>query len=227
MKTLFTSVQTMLLVLFCVVSTWAGRPKTSWQTGRLSFWDNTILEGELSYNWSAETVLLRQTDGRVRAYSASQIRQFGWFDYEQAKQRTFVSLANPTGPERFNQTFFEIYMDGSLKVVRRLKRTRGIAKWILTNPAYYTDEKTLTQNPDQFNYYVYEAGNFLNVDRFYSDIYQPLLTLYDQELQTYVRNHNINARTLLGRLVLIDHFNFLSQQEARTASARPPGNAPH
>ena len=78
----------------------------------------------------------------------------------------------------------------------------------------------MSQNTDLFDYYVHDADRLMALDRFYVEIYEPLMTAYDRELQTYVQRHNLNTRTLLGRLVLIDQYNFLVQKDPRTASAR-------
>jgi hypothetical protein len=111
-------------------------------------------------------------------------------------------------------------MDGPLSVVRRLRKRHGLFKRAFGHPTHYTDQPTMAQNTDLFDYYVHDADRLMALDRFYLEIYEPLMTAYDRELQTYVQRHNINTRTLLGRLVLIDHYNFLVQKDPRTASAR-------
>ena len=111
-------------------------------------------------------------------------------------------------------------MDGPLTVVRQLKPLRGFRKHLFSHPAYFTDEPTLSQNIDFFDYFVYDAGRLRAIDRFYTDVYEPLMTAYKTQLKQYTQVHNLNDRTLLGRLVLIDQYNTMVQQDARTASAK-------
>ncbi|MFD2936776.1 hypothetical protein [Spirosoma flavum] len=220
MKTICKFTYTALIVLFSVSSIQANQPKIIWQNGHLVLWNKMILEGDVAYNWSAEMVLLRQSDGRLHTYSANQVSQFGWFDMDQHKRRNFVSLVKPIDKDRTNRVFLEICVDGPLAVVRRLRQPHGLLKRMFSHPSYSTDQPIMAQNHDLFVYFVYDAGNLLEMDRFYSDIYQPLMTTYDHELRQYVRDHNINDRTILGRLVLIDRYNSLVQHESKTASAK-------
>lgn len=208
------------IVLFHVFPVQAALPKPTWQSGQLILWDKTVLEGDLSYNWLMETVLFRQTDGRVSTFSANQVNQFGWFDFSTHKYRTFKVLASNETKIRTKHSFFEICMDGSLVVVRNLRQSRGLFKRVFSHPTHFTDQPIMAQNPEYFNYYVYDAGHLLALDRFYRDIYDPLMTAYDKVLRKYIQVHNINDRNLFGRLVLIDRYNTLVEQDAKTASVK-------
>ena len=226
MKTISTLISALLIVLFLHSPVQSAHPKTIWQTGHLLFWNKASLEGDLSYNWLAEMVSCRQPDGRICTYSANQIAGFDWFDYTQLKHRHFISLVKPIDSNRTNQVFFEVFLDGPLTVVRQLKPPRGLFKRMFSHPAYSTDQPTLAQNHDLFNYFVYDAGRLLALDRFYIDIYQPLMTTYDQPLRNYRQNHNISDRTVVGRLVLIDRYNAMVQSDLKSASAKIRAGSP-
>ncbi|MBD2700593.1 hypothetical protein IC229_08100 [Spirosoma sp. BT702] len=207
------------IVLFSVSFVQANVPKPSWQAGKIVLWNNEVLEGELVYNWLVETVQFRQEDGRIRLFPADQIRQFGWFDTHQNRQRDFMALTDVVShPETYR--IYEVCMDGPLAVVRRLKRPRGLWKRTIGSPVHFNDKATLAQNPDFFDYYVHDAGRLLALDRYYKDIYEPLMTSYAKQIDTYTETHNINDRTLMGRLILISHYNTLVEQSSSTASAR-------
>ena len=167
--------------------------------------------------------MIHQPDGRLRALSANQVLEFGWFDYNLYKQRDFKSLSGSMDTDRINRRFFEVCMDGSLSVVRRLRRPHGLFKRAFGHPSHYTDQPTMAQDTDHFDYFVHDAGQLIALDQFYGAIYEPLMTAYDQELQHYAQKHNLNTRSLLGRLVLIDHYNFLAQKNTQSASARSYG----
>ena len=200
--------------------------KSSGKKGHLTLWDNTVLEGDVAYNWSAEAVLLRQADRRIRTFSASQVSQFGWFDYSQHEHRRFVTLAIATDNNQSKQAIFEHCLDGSLVVIRRIRPARGLNKWFAKHPMHYTDRPAMAQDKEQFEYFVYDADRLLALDRFYTDIYAPLMANHAPELQQYTLSHNLNDRTLLGRLVLINQYNYLVQQDAKTASIKEIGQEP-
>ncbi|WP_338874594.1 hypothetical protein WBJ53_03150 [Spirosoma sp. SC4-14] len=213
-----------LFVLFLSSTFTFAHPDPIWHSGQLTFWNKTTLQGDLSYNWSAEMILLRQTDGRVRTFSANQINRFGWFDYALHKQRVFISVSDAGDKNKDRQAFFELCMDGPLAVVRRLRRPHGLFRRTFSNPAYYADQPELAKSHEHFDYFVYDAGRLRAFDHYYLDIYDPLMMSYDRELKQYVMTHNINDRTILGRLVIIDHFNHLVQQDPKTASAKSMSN---
>lgn len=220
MKAIYNLTGISLIVLFSVCSIFASPPGTVWYAGQLMLRDKTPLEGDLSYNWSAEMVSLRQPDGRVRTFSAHQVSEFGWFDYSMHKYRNFVSLERPVDKARTNQTFFEVCLDGPLTVVRQLRQRHGFLKTLFSHPTYTTDKPTLAKNEEFFTYFVYDAGQLLKLDRYYIDIYEPLMMRYNREITQYIRKHNINDHTLPGRLVLINHYNWLVQHDTKAASAK-------
>ena len=227
MKASYTFTFFVFFVLFSVTLTEASHPKIIWHAGHIERWDRTDLEGDLSYNWAAEMVSIRQEDGRIRTFSANQVARFGWFDYSQHKLRNFVSLVKPAGKDMTNQGFYEICMDGSLAVVRRLRQSHGLLKRLLSHPAHATDQPVLAQNTDLFDYFVYDAGRLLPLNRFYLDIYEPLMTTYKKELRQYTLTHNINDRVLAGRLVLIDRYNWFVQHDSKAASVKSVADAPN
>ena len=226
MYTIRIIISALLLVFFHVSTAEANYPKIVWYKGHLTLWDNTVLEGDVAYNWSAEAVLLRQADGRIRTFSASQVSQFGWFDYSQHEHRRFVALTVARDNDHSKQVIFERCLDGSLVVIRRIRPVHGLNKWFTKHPMHYTDRPVLCQDREQFEYFVYDADRLLALDRFYTDIYERLMTNHAHELQYFIRQHNLNDRTLLGRLVLINQYNFLVQQDAKTASIKEISQEP-
>ena len=220
MKVAITFIFLALIAFFHAPAVRAALPGPNWHTGKLVRWDNTILEGELSYNWLMQTVLFRQPDGRIGSFSANQISQFGWFDFTNHKYRDFRVLAHDANMSQTSQAFFEICMDGPLTVVRYLKPLRGLRRHLFAHPGNFSDQPALSENIDSFDYFVYDAGHLRAIDRFHYDVYLPLMTTYKKQLDQYVQVHNINTRTLLGRLVMIDRYNILVEQDAKTASAK-------
>ncbi|GAB3942920.1 hypothetical protein GCM10028805_08300 [Spirosoma harenae] len=226
MKKYLFSIILLPIVLFNVFSVQAATPKPIWYSGKVILWDKTSLEGDLSYNWLLESILFRQLDGRILTFSTKQVSQFGWFDFSVHKYRNFKALDNNEVKDQVHQSFFEICQDGPLIVVRRIKPLRGLRKHMFTNPTYYADQPSMVENSDLFDYFVYDAGRLRNIDRFHSEVYLPLMTTYDKQLQTYVQRHNINNRSLFGRLLLIHQYNMMVEQDAKLASTKATGIAP-
>lgn len=198
----------------------ASVPKPVWQNGKLVFWDKTSLSGDICYNWLTEMVLFRTEDGRLQTYSPNQVSQFGWFDFSIHRYRDFRALPDEGNRSAHKQSFFEVCQDGPLAVVRRLRPRRGLRKIAFTHPAYYTDHPAMADNPEYFEYFANDGDRLRTLDRFYADVYEPLMIRYDQQLKKYIDTHNINDRLLFGRLLVINHYNLLIEQDAKTASAK-------
>ncbi|MBN8821254.1 MULTISPECIES: hypothetical protein [unclassified Spirosoma] len=209
-----------VIVFFQCLSIKASVPKPIWQTGKIIFWDKTALEGDICYNWLTEMVLFRTKDGRMYTYSTNQVSQFGWFDFSIHKYREFQALIHESDQAPAKQAFFEVCQDGSLAVVRRLKPRRGFRKIAFTHPAYYSDHPAMANNPEYFEYFVNDGDHLRSLDRFYTEVYTPLMTRYDKQLKKYIDTHNINDRLLFGRLVLINQYNLMIEQDVKTASTK-------
>ena len=223
MKALHTVTLCILIVLFPFFTAYA-LPNVIWHSGQVTLWNKTVLTGNISYNWLAEMVLI-QVDERTATLSADQVSQFGWFDHSQHKYREFRALSTPGASEtdRTRSAFFEICSEGPLSVARHLKRSRGFLKRAFGHPVNFTDQPTMAQNHDLFDYFVQDADRLVSLNGFYAEIYKPIMTAYDKLLQEYVLVHNINTRSLLGRLVIINHYNYLVQQDNQMASFKQYG----
>ena len=216
-------VRTLLLLfiaLFFVSKIHASTAGIIWHAGQATLWEGSILTGDVAYNWCAEAVQIRHRNGQISTFSSRQVREFGWFDYSMHKNRNFVSLSTSFKSEHPQLAFFEIFIDGQLPVIRRLDLPHGWLSRKLGHPKQYFDNPTLAQDTGLFTYFAYDEGQFLAVDHFYKEIYQPKLAMFDQELSRYSQVHNLNENTLLGKLMLINRYNFLAEENQKTASIK-------
>lgn len=212
-----------LLVLFgFLFSTsgkgYANRPKPTWQTGHLILTDGTRLSGDLDYNWQAETVLLREPDGRIRAFSATQVEQFSWQASPNQRARLFVTLPGSIRQMPTSLSFFEVCAEGPLTVVRRMKRTHGLFRRAYNNPIRNFDPETPDPHDSFFDYFAHVDGQFLSFKRFYVDIYLTRMAAYRQELQQFVQTRHLNEKSQFGQLRIIEQYNRLVERQ--TASVR-------
>jgi hypothetical protein len=199
---------------------YAGSPGPPWQTGYLVLADGNRLAGDLDYNWQAETVLLREPDGRIRAFSASQVQQFGWQASPSQRARLFVALPGSINQLPASLAFFEVCAEGPLTVVRRMKRTHGLFKRAYSNPIRNFDPETPDPHDSFFDYFAYVDGQFLSFKRFYVDIYLARMAAYQQELRQFVQTRHLNEKSQFGQLRIVEQYNQLVERQ--TASVKTP-----
>lgn len=192
---------------------YAGRPKPTWQTGYLILADGSRLSGDMDYNWQAETVLLREPDGRIRAFSAGQVQRFGWQASASQKARLFVTLPGSVSQLPASPAFFEVCVEGSLTVVRRMKRTHGLFKRAYHNPIRNFDPETPDPHDSFFDYFAHVDGQFLSFKRFYADIYLARMAMYQQELQQFVQTRHLNEKSQFGQLRIVEQYNRLVERQ--------------
>lgn len=210
------------LVSTTLIDVSAGIPKPTWQTGYLILTDGDKRAGELDYNWQAETVLLREPDGRIRAFSASQVQQFGWQASPGQKARLFITLPGSIRQAPASLAFFEVCAEGPIMVVRRMKRAHGLFRRAYNNPIRNFDPETPDPHDSFFDYFAHINGQFLSFKRFYVAIYQAHMAAYRQELQQFVQVRHLNEKSQFGQLRIVEQYNRLAERQ--TASVNTPVN---
>lgn len=209
-----------VLLLLSVSVGQAASPGPGWQAGHLTWWDGTVLAGDLAYNWQAEMVLLRETDGRIRTFSAGQVRQFGWSASAGQKARYFIALPGSNNQLPDRPAFFEVCAEGTMTVVRRMKQTHGLFRRPYANPVRGFDPETPDPHDSFFDYFAHIDGQFLPFRRFYTAIYLARMSAHRRELQQYIQVHRLNEKSQFGQLRIIEQYNRLAEQPM--ASVRTP-----
>ncbi|RIV22552.1 hypothetical protein DYU11_16185 [Fibrisoma montanum] len=193
------------------VGTSHAKGAPNWNLGQLLLTNGTQIEGELNYNWKAEIVQVRQGN-TIKAYSATQVDHFVFFDANQNTLRRFVAVEYPVRQSLMRKLFLEEFVPGTLTVYRRLRHTREPIKVI--SPIAYGDDEELVKDLDSFTYFVYdENGIITNLDNFTRDIWPRLKEEYGEELKHFVDGQSLDLGTTLSQLLLINQYNALKKQQ--------------
>jgi hypothetical protein len=194
----------------------ASKQDPDWNAGKLTLNDGTELLGDLSYNWKAEIVQIRQ-GGTLKAYSAYQVSHFTFFDDRNNALRRFNAVDFPVKRDLIRPIFLEEFTPGTLTVYRRLRHTREPIK--LAKPVSYNSEEVVMSDYDNFTYYVYADGNFTDMDYFGQDIWPRMNNEFGTELHEYALTRQLDFSSTAARLMLIAHYNYLKEQ-AGTAQVK-------
>jgi hypothetical protein len=196
------------VLIFVAVATELLAVAPVWNKGYVILPGGRKLEGELNYNWKAEVVQLRLTDGLVRAYSAGRLDSFVYFDNLQQFIRLFRSVNLPDHRQEPRPVFLEEVVTGPLTVLRRLRHARELVK--IARPSMYSDDSELVKDLDNFVYVVIDtAGTLFDLASFSKTLW-PLISTYQEQLALYMKSREMDTSTTAGRLLLINQYNYLS-----------------
>lgn len=194
----------MMVWLTIVGGSAVAKNEVVWNPGELTLNNGIQYKGELSYNWYAEVVEFR-ADDRIRAFSASQVREFKYFDNQQRSIRKIVAVTYPVHPSLRRPVFMEEVMVGPLSVYRRLRHSHGLLK--MSNPSLPPNESL-----DDFSYLVFQGDEVVNMDTFYRTIWPQMTAEYDEELKKYANLLPNDIQNTLVQLRLINRYNYLKMQ---------------
>lgn len=203
----------------CLVIVWLAalgssviaRNSETWNQGELVLMNGTELKGNVSYNWKAEIVQYREGN-KIKAYSASQVRAFNYFDEHQHLLRKFFTFnyANKAGGLQ-RPLFLEEVVMGSLPVYRELRSAREPVK--LRDLSTFNSDEELVKDLENFTYLVFMDGELINLNMFYQTIWPKLKESYGAELRRYAMRIHSGITNTLVQLMLINQYNYLAQQQ--------------
>lgn len=199
-----------MLGLATVSNLLAATPHGSiWNIGQILLNNGTEIQGEISYNWKAEIVQLRQ-NGTIKAYSAHQINQFAYFDAASNALRQFSAVNYPVRKNLERPVFLEEFAVGTFTVYRRLRRVRE--PFQIGTSTLHNQEEVLTANYDNFVYYVYTNGTFFNMNKFNRDLWPQMNQEFGPELKRYAEIRQLDTDNTATRLMLINRYNYLKAE---------------
>ena len=206
--------------LGCRCRIWQAKPLKDevWNRGKLELASGITLDGELNYNWKAEIVQIRLTDGTVKAYSAFQVNRFVYFDDIHNARRTFVSMVFPIKPALNRPLFLEECEAGPMMVYRRLRHQHEPIR--MANPSQFGSDEILYNDLDSFVYYVFNEDSIVELNHFDRDLWPRMKAEFGKQLTLYRSNQHLDVNTTLTKLLLIAQYNALKSVDI-SASASP------
>jgi len=177
-----------------------------WNTGEVYLSDGALLKGELSYNWQAEVVLLRQNK-LVKAFSARNVTGFKFFDDAQNTLRTFITVTYPFRKHRRQSVIVEQLNNGLLTVYRVVW-----PKHLFLNMSHLINNKdvNLVKDESDFDYFVADGTRITPLRDFNRKLWPRMTQLCGSTLQQYAKERGLTLDSTTDRLILINKFNYLT-----------------
>lgn len=190
-----------------------------WNNGHVLLSNGQRINGQLSYNWKAEVLRVRTTDGILKAYSAQKVDSFVYFDATQNVLRRFDAVDLPASSEMSRTVFLEECTLGHFTVYRRLRHPKELIK--ITRPLSFQDDTELLKDIDNFSYVVIDAdGDITDLQNFDSTVWPRMLDDYRPQLTEYMHQRQLDPSQTAARLMLINQYNYL--REYRPSHANKP-----
>ena len=187
-------------------SVWANKA-TEWNKGELVLQNGTEFSGELNFNWPAQVLQCHQ-DNRIKAYSASQVRTFTYFDAQQVSLRKFVSVAHLLKSGLVQQQFLEEVVAGPLMVYRNLHQSYSLLR--IARLAGSGQQEPLISDVDAYTFLVLSGGALMGLAEFYRKRWPQVRVAYEPELKRYASRMQWSVTSTIGQLRLICVYNSLA-----------------
>lgn len=173
-----------------------------WESGVLITEKKEVVVGSLVYYAAHDAVLLKQPDGTVDLFPSHKISSFRFYDSKADINRQFICLdkmdVSPTN------TLMEIVLNGSLKVLRKLK-FRG-------------SELATADDAEGFHYFVLMDNELVSLQHFRSKVLPALLKKFPDELSSLIAKNKNQFQADAMAIRIVKEYNRLVAKPSLVAS---------
>lgn len=162
-----------------------AQSESEWKQGSVVLADNQVLVGDIMVHLDFNTLLLRESD-RVTVLPARKLNSFRFYDETNNINRQFFTISNGTK----EGTFYELVLQGSYKVVRRLKRVH----------------EPVADDRKDYEYFIMGGEEIVPIQAFKKKIF-PRLVSSIPELKEWVELENLNLNTPDAAILVVKEFN--------------------
>lgn len=174
------------VILFSVlVSPALAQSESEWKQGSVVLANNQVLVGDIMLHLKFNTLLIKEGD-HVTVLPARKVSSFRFYDEANTINRQFLTISHRTQ----ESAFYELVLQGSYKVVRKLKRIHG----------QVADDK------DDFEYLIIAHEELVPIQAFKKKIF-PLLISSIPELKEWVELENLNLNSPHAAILVVKEFN--------------------
>jgi hypothetical protein len=200
---------TMILVLCLAVATCAPA-WAKWYEGTVLIEGQTIFSGKIAYDSQRDFVQLQQAN-RVHVFTAYQAIAFQFYDPEMNLIRRFESKKVAGQQQYAYQQFFEIVLDGDIKVLRRPSNFTMTPKNEATRNRY----DMLREQLQGYDYFTYIKGDLLKIKKFRKELLPLLVREHQNEMESFLKENRIDTNLISHNIMVINYFNQLEGVSSR------------
>ncbi len=210
-------------VVMCFFITAAQADKTAtctpWQPGMVILNDQSILKGNISYDYRHDLVMHR-AHGKTKTFTTRQVHSFCYFDQDTRIMHQYLALSNAYGHHaygRYDQkkAFFEIVLEGDISYLRKHNPYRSIDSNRPQRLAV-TAHASMSSHVVGYNYFVYYNKHLFKATAFNKKVL-PLLRAKNEHVTAYIKKEKLRTYDVGDQIVLIEHLNKQARSTPATA----------
>ncbi|MEM9671108.1 MAG: hypothetical protein AAF992_00840 [Bacteroidota bacterium] len=202
MKTFFC----IFLMLLSIYGSAFSSPQTSWSTGVITTNDNSLLQGEVSYNYAHDIVMFRKSaEATVKTFSARDIASFRYYDEQQKVVHYYKTFTSQYGEFAPRLGFFEIVVSGDVSYLRKHNR---MAYYDGTDERHFAVKKSARISPHLlcYDYYVLLEDEIIRAKRFKKEVL-PWLMEQNIAISDHMKENRLSPSFIDHQIQLVQYAN--------------------
>ena len=169
--------------------------EADWQEGVVVLNDNTVLNGEVHYDYRHDLVLLRpDVNQSVKVFTVHQIQSFRYYDLQDNIIHNFLVVDHSSRSSYSVRSIYEVVSEGEVLYLRRHNHCP-------LAPPQGTSVHTVA-----YDYFAYYQGVLVRSHQFEKSLL-PALTEADPTLLHYIKEKHLKPYSVGGQVVLVEYFN--------------------
>ncbi|NBB18790.1 hypothetical protein GVN20_05415 [Runella sp. CRIBMP] len=177
--------------------------KEPWYKGQVVLTTGEHLEGEIIFAADVEVVSLKMPNGTLKAFNASQVESFVFWDNRQNFNRRFKTSVLPDSKR---EEIVEVVFDGPLEVLRCIKYSKNNRGRQFYN--FFPEERV---DHNAYRYYVHNGLYQSTMEEFLRKSFHQKTILWRNQLEVFRARNGLDNSTE-SWLRLFEFFNALEEE---------------
>jgi hypothetical protein len=181
-------------------------PQTPWSAGLITTNDNSLLQGEVCYNYAHDIVMFRKSPkATVTTFSARDIASFRYYDEQQKVVHYYKTFLFQSSEFTSQLGFFEIVVSGDIFYLRKHNQ---MAYFDGTDERRFSVKKSARISPHLlcYDYYVLLGDEIIRAKRFKKDVL-PWLLEQNIAVSDHMRENKLSPSFVDHQIRLLQYAN--------------------
>jgi len=181
-------------------------PQTPWSAGLITTNDNSLLRGEVCYNYAHDIVMFRKSpEATVKTFSARDIASFRYYDEQQKVVHYYKAFTFQLSEFTSRLGFFEIVVSGDISYLRKHNR---MAYYDGTDERRFATKKNTRISPHIlcYDYYVLLEDEVIRAKRFKKEVL-PWLMEQNIAIRGHMKENQLSPSFVDHQIRLLQYAN--------------------
>lgn len=209
-----------ITVLFMLIA-FSALADNEWFDGVVVLKDDQVLIGQVKHNSQLNIVQVKD-DEKMKTFSAYQVAKFSFNDTQLGFIRRFVSVPYEQESKNFSDAFFEVIIQGEIRLLRRAKAyvNGDVANESqeVYNVNGYTINNFQYQHAMSFDYFFQVDGQVVPSDKFKRMLLPDIRDSYNNAVAQFIDDNHLNIHKIYDQVLIIRYYNKIYSSNTYAAS---------